>query len=299
MQRSTTNGRATSRRSWTRFRDRLRISRDSKGQALVELALIVPVLLLLFLATIDLGRFYYSQITVTNSAREGALQAGVDPTSYTPGVCDAVTSKVVCAAVAEARNSFVTVAPADVNLTCSPACAKAYGNEATVTVTGHFTLLTPLISAFTGGQDITFQSTAKSDVLEVPVVVAATPLPTPAPTPTPDPGASPTPTPEPTPAPSPTPTPPPCPPPFASFTYTVNNKRVDFTSTSTPTSGDCAITSWRWDFGDTAVSEGNLPTVSHNYPDKNTDYNVKLTVAVPGSPTNITTEFFFTVTTGG
>jgi hypothetical protein len=174
---------------------------------------------------------------------------------------------------------------------CNPACSKDYGNEVTVTVTGHFTLLTPLIGAFTGGQDITLASTAKADVIEVPVPIG-TPTPTPTPVPTPDPSATPTPTPAPSPTPSPTPA---CAPPYAAATWSVQNKRIDFTSMSTPTSGECAIIHWRWAFGDTAISEGFLPTVSHQYPAKNTSYVVTLTVRIADGQTTTTV---FTVTTG-
>lgn len=277
------------RRLWNRLARR---NRHSRGQALVELALIVPVLALLFLATLDLGRVYYSTITVTNAAREAALEATVNPSSYTAGICDPVTSSIVCAGVNEARNSWVTVTPADVvREPCNPdpACPKEYGNEVTVTVTGHFDLLTPLIGAFTGGQNITLVSTAKAEIIEVPVPLVG---PTPLPTPTPDPAATPTPTPEPTPTPTPA-----CAPPFAAASWAIqNNKRIDFTSTSTPTSGPCAIIHWRWEFGDTAISEGFLPTVDHQYPDKNTSYVVRLTVKIAEGPTTYTE---FIVTTGG
>jgi Flp pilus assembly protein TadG len=287
------------RRLWNRLARR---DRHSRGQALVELALIVPVLAVLFLATLDLGRVYYSTITVTNAAREAALEATVNPSSYVAGTCDPVTSSIVCAGINEARNSWVEVTPADVVASCTPACTKDYGNEVTVTVTGRFSLLTPLMGAFTGGQDITLTSTAKAEVIEVPVPLAAptpvptptpAPTPTPLPTPTPDPAATPTPTPTPAPTPVPTPT---CAPPCAAATWSVQNKRIDFTSTSTPTSGNCAIIHWRWAFGDSAISEGFLPTVDHQYPSKNTSYNVTLTVRIADGTTTTTV---FTATTGG
>jgi hypothetical protein len=47
----------------------------TRGQALVELALVVPMLFFLSLAAIDLGRVFYSLITVTNAARAGAMEA--------------------------------------------------------------------------------------------------------------------------------------------------------------------------------------------------------------------------------
>jgi len=272
--------------------------RGIRGQALVELALIVPIMLVLFLAAIDLGRVFYSQITVTNSAREGAMEAAADPTSYASGTCDAVTSRVVCAATNEAKNSFVTVSPADVRLTCTPSCTKVYGTKATVVVTGHFSLLTPLMAAFTGGSNITLASTATANVIIVPVVVGATPTPTPVATPTPTPDPTPDPTPVPTPDPTPSPTP--CAPPYAAFTQTQASKNVAvvFTSTSTPTSGACAISYWRWDFGTVPASTaaGNLPSVSHDYgsPHKGETFLVTLTVTVPGG---VTTTTFHNVTT--
>jgi hypothetical protein len=185
-----------------------------------------------------------------------------------------------------------------VSLSCTPSCTKAYGNEATVTVTGHFSLLTPLISAFTGGSDITLASAATADVVIVPTVAAATPAatPTPAPTPgatpTPDPAATPGPTPAPTPAPSPTPSPTPCTPAFANFTFTQQNKTkpVVFTSTSTPTTGPCAIAYWRWEFGDGEVEAANVATTSHDYgaANRGLSFTVSLTVTVPGGVTTTT-----------
>lgn len=267
--------------------------RHSRGQALIELALILPVLFLLFLATVDLGRFFYSQITVTNAAREGAMNAAEDPTSYVPGTCDAATSKVVCAAINEARNSFVTVAPADVDLTCPGGCAKSYGKEAIVTVTGHFRLLTPLMAMFTGGQDVAFTSTARANVIIVPEVAVTTSSTTTSETTT----TTETTTTETTTTETTT-TATPCTPAYAGFTYTQADKNADvvFASTSTPTTGDCAILYWRWDFGDGAVSAGNPTTISHKYNKKGQQYTVTLTVTVPGDP-SITTSTFITIET--
>lgn len=46
--------------------------RSSSGQSLVELALAVPVLVLLLLAAADFGRLFYVWIAVNNAARAGA-----------------------------------------------------------------------------------------------------------------------------------------------------------------------------------------------------------------------------------
>lgn len=42
------------------------------GQSLVEVALGLPILLLILFGAIDLGRLYFSYVTITNASREGA-----------------------------------------------------------------------------------------------------------------------------------------------------------------------------------------------------------------------------------
>ena len=49
----------------------------SHGQALVELALIVPIMLALLLGALDLGRVFYANITITSAAKEAALRASL------------------------------------------------------------------------------------------------------------------------------------------------------------------------------------------------------------------------------
>lgn len=63
-----------------------------RGQSLVELGLLLPVLLVLVLGAIDFGRLYYSYVTVTNSARTGAQYASASTAnaSNLPGITAAV-----------------------------------------------------------------------------------------------------------------------------------------------------------------------------------------------------------------
>lgn len=271
----------------------------TRGQALVELAIVLPVLLLLMLAALDLGRMFYARIAVENAAREGALEASINPSSYLSGAACSASNRVVCAATNEAKDgAFVVVAPADVTRTCSNDCSKTFGARVTVSVTGHFRLITPIMWVFTGGPDVTLVSTADADIVVLPPGAGVTPTPTPSPTPSPTPVPTPTPsgstgpTASPTASPTPTPVPTPtCAPPAASFTYSQQNKNrpVVFVSTSTPSSGACAITYWRWEFGDGQTDAGNVQTVSHTYPAQATSYTVILTVTNPGSTTSYTT----------
>ena len=46
--------------------------RKSRGQSLVEFALVLPLLAVIILGALDLGRAFFTYIIVTNAAREGA-----------------------------------------------------------------------------------------------------------------------------------------------------------------------------------------------------------------------------------
>ena len=96
----------------------------SQGQAIVELALILPIFLILLASALDLGRVFYSQISINDAAREAALEASQNPTSFIANTACTSANKeqnrVMCRATNEARDGgFVTIAPADVAMACS------------------------------------------------------------------------------------------------------------------------------------------------------------------------------------
>jgi hypothetical protein len=63
---------------------RSRRKKGEKGQALVEFALLVPIFFILMFTIVDFGMGFYSWITVTNSAREGARIGAVHPPLNVP-----------------------------------------------------------------------------------------------------------------------------------------------------------------------------------------------------------------------
>lgn len=183
-------------------------TRRDRGQALVELALILPVAILFLGAVLDLGRVFYAQITVTNAAREGAFQASRTPDAFVPGQdCTTATTtsnRVVCRVQLEARGGIVTIPASRISMDCStPLCAATRGSTVTVTVTGEMDLLLLHFLAPDGRLDLGASAIAQIEYLPTP------PVPTPAPTPTPSATASATPsaTPSPTPSATPSPTP--------------------------------------------------------------------------------------------
>ena len=62
-----------------------------RGQALVEFALIAPILILLIMGIVEFGRIFSAQQTVTNASREGA-RTGILPNSSTTDVSNTVSS---------------------------------------------------------------------------------------------------------------------------------------------------------------------------------------------------------------
>jgi Flp pilus assembly protein TadG len=240
----------------------------TRGQALVELALIAPMLVILLLGAIDLGRVWYGQITVENAAREGAMEASINPDSYAAGQpCDVDDNRVVCRVINEADGSGVTVEPADIALACDVACvpgSAASPNSVLVTVEGDFSLLTPLMAVFTGSQDVTLLGTATATIAMPPTNLGAgTPAPTPTTSPSATPSASPVSSPSGSPSasdsPTPTPTPQPCESPVASFTVDPTSLRgvrgsttFRFTDTSANMANPGCSPIWSWNFGDGA-----------------------------------------------
>jgi Flp pilus assembly protein TadG len=55
----------------------LKLSREQNGQALVEMALVIPLFLLLLFGVIEMGRIGHAYITISNAAREGARLATI------------------------------------------------------------------------------------------------------------------------------------------------------------------------------------------------------------------------------
>ena len=146
---------------------------SSRGQSLVELALIAPVFLLLLLTAIDLGRLLYSQITITNAAKEAALVASQGGTWQANAGCSD-TNTVMCGALTEAEGGFVIVEQTRVTL--SPATCELNGTypaggppTVSVEVSSPFRVVTPIIGSFLGS-DVILHATAQAECLVVPEV---------------------------------------------------------------------------------------------------------------------------------
>ncbi len=193
------------------------------AQALVEFALLLPLLLLLVLVAVDAGRLFFTDIALTDAAREGAAYGAGDPTD-TSGISAHVQDEANVQTQAGEHPISVTVACADPSGAPLP-CAdtpggNGPGNTITVAVSEPFSFLTPLINGLFSDH-LQLGGSATAAVFGLAAYGGASQPP----------GCS--------------------PPSLASFLAPVSGLTVALdASASLPNSGACAISGYAWDMGD-------------------------------------------------
>jgi hypothetical protein len=152
--------------------------RKTRGQALVEFALTLPILLLLLLIALDFGRAFFGWVALNNAARVGANYAAAHPSNWDAGT----TYEDLMAANLDLINCNQT------NAGNPPAFGptKLPGELVRVNLDCDFTVVTPIISAvFGNGGVITVSSSAAFPITDG--CLAACPTGTPPPPPPPPP----------------------------------------------------------------------------------------------------------------
>ncbi len=96
-----------------------------RAQALVEFALILPLLLVLIIGAMDLGRVFYFKIVLTNAAREGANTLSRNPADGAAGYTNTLN-----AIITEGNSSGVTITADEV--TWAGCCAVGSPVEITI-----------------------------------------------------------------------------------------------------------------------------------------------------------------------
>lgn len=125
-------------------RRELRAHRE-RGQAMVETAITLPLLLLLLMGIMEFGWYFYNQMSVENGSREGARYAIVNSDSATlsADVTDLVEG--------------IVVGPGEMTVSVS-----LVSDKITVTVTKDVATLTPIAAMFTTGN--TFELTSSTQM---------------------------------------------------------------------------------------------------------------------------------------
>lgn len=134
----------------------------TRGQALVEFALVVPIFLLVLFGILDMSRFVYDSNALNEAAREAARQGTV---AWRPVDCNGL-SRVACVqTLVQHRITAVGVATSDITVVCyripnigtppsdgvqADNCGPIWygGDLVRVQIATRFTLVTPLIAQF-------------------------------------------------------------------------------------------------------------------------------------------------------
>ena len=106
-----------------------------RGAALVELAMVLPLLLLILVGIIELGLLFYNQQVLTNASREGA-RAGI---AYATGIPDIVDNYCQSRLI-----TFGPVPPVNTVVTGG----VSYPNDLKITVIYDYTFFVPELLGF-------------------------------------------------------------------------------------------------------------------------------------------------------
>jgi len=95
--------------------------RDERSQGAVEVALTLPLVLLVVIGIIDIGRMYAFEASVTSAAREAAAYAARDPQATKDAICQRARDEL-----GVGSGACVTT---DLSITCARVGSTDCGNE--------------------------------------------------------------------------------------------------------------------------------------------------------------------------
>lgn len=135
------------------FRNIFRGIKNEKGQAVVELAITLPILLIILCGIIDFGWLFTNQNVFDHCAREGARYAIVHS-------ADTVTS-IQTYTKSVAPSNLINSLTVDVTYS-NPSNKRA--GDVTIQVNGDVDVLTPIVGVFTQGQKVNLSSSCTMKV---------------------------------------------------------------------------------------------------------------------------------------
>jgi len=156
-----------------------RRDRAERGQSLVEFALIIPIIVLLMVGLLDLGRIVFTNNALSDGARHGARHASVDPTNCSL-IADSVRSAVLNQDLATFTVTYITVntlgSESGSYVLCQdgspgpdslPAIARP-GDRVRVELEADLTLATPLVAAATRQDTFNLHAASTMQVTYIP-----------------------------------------------------------------------------------------------------------------------------------
>lgn len=134
---------------------RKKINHSRRGQSLIEVALVLPIIIMILLGLLDFGRAFYTLVALRDAADEGASYAAIKPND----------SAGIQRRAAEASTNLVNIQMGDVSIIRpSP---LAVGQPITVTVNFYFDLYTPFVQGLLPDGELILHGSATHAILSL------------------------------------------------------------------------------------------------------------------------------------
>lgn len=146
-------------------------NKSERGQSLVELAISLPVILLLMLGTLDFGMATYSYLIIRDAAQEGALYGSINPDNL-----QQIEARVRNISPANAEG--LTFSPVQlqnedlVKVSIKTSGGKCQGisggkaNSISVNVTYDYSMIIPLAETFLGTDTVALEATSTNVIIQ-------------------------------------------------------------------------------------------------------------------------------------
>lgn len=131
------------------FKHIKQIKKNECGQAMVELAITLPILLLILCAIIDFGWFFSNQLTLSYCSREGARYGAVHANDN--NAISSISNRVIAVAPEYIKEKII------VDVTFSSSQTHQIG-DVTVRTRASVVALTPVVGIFAQGESLELSS---------------------------------------------------------------------------------------------------------------------------------------------
>ena len=138
--------------------------RNTRGQALVEFALLLPLVMLILIGIVEFGRAWQAKQTLTDAAREGARLAVVGDDTVTLDTVTVRVQRILQGAGFDPNSVTITYPDGCRFAGCSPQISTSKVTSVTLAMPHRFVALQRLITLATNGGVLTLRSTARMRV---------------------------------------------------------------------------------------------------------------------------------------
>lgn len=153
------------------FKRTQKFSRSERGQSLVELAITLPILVLLLLGTLDFGMAIFSYSMLRDAAQEGAFYGSFNPSNIAEienrarNISPRAEDEIFSSPVQLRDTDLIKVSVRALGNYCQGA-ENGAANSIQVNVSYKYPLLMPFIGRLIGSNTISLTGTATNVILQ-------------------------------------------------------------------------------------------------------------------------------------